>query len=134
MKKLYAVIFSLFVIVPVFAQADDPYAKFQGVWYGVACVDGGGKVIFIFIDDYCISINLDSGSFFKYNIEGQNLVIKNGRELNDSGWGDIIEIPDPDSTDEHIQYVFSGERLFLLGGGEVIISLSKDYTDFPEWR
>jgi hypothetical protein len=38
MKKLYAVIFSLFVIAPVFAQdappADDPYAKFRSLWRG----------------------------------------------------------------------------------------------------
>jgi hypothetical protein len=134
MKKQFFAVILVYLTLPVFTQdvpsADDPYAKFQGVWYGV--IYDEDPVFFVFIDDVFIC-NLDGGYYYKYNIEGQNIVTISGRELLVSGWGDTEYNPDTTNREGKIQYVFSGERLVLIFDGYPI-SLSKDYTDFLGWR
>jgi hypothetical protein len=133
MKRLFIAVILSLAVLPVFAQdappSDDPYAKFQGIWYGV--IYDEDKVFFVFIDDIFIC-NLDGGYYYKYNIEGQNIVIKNARELLVSGWGDTEYNPDTTNSEWKIQYVFSGKRLVLVFGGEPI-TLSTNPADFPEW-
>jgi hypothetical protein len=134
MKKHFFAIILICFTLPVFAQADDPYAKFQGVWYWAY---SGEKFILIFIDDYCIQIEegrVEEGgvSFFTYNIEGQYIVPIRIRELGESGWKNPIDNPDTTGSEVKIQYAFFGENLVLLSAGGPMV-FSRDYTDFPEW-
>jgi hypothetical protein len=125
MKKILLSVLFLAVFSPLFAQTSKHYEKFQGIWYGT--IYGEDKVVFIFIDDIFIC-NLDGGFSYKYNIEGQNLVLKEGRKLwISSGWVDAA------NNIGKIQYIFSGDRLLLIFDGEPI-ALSRDYSDFPSWR
>jgi hypothetical protein len=138
MKMIVSVLFLSLVVLPAFAQdtppADDPYAKFQGVWYWAY---SGEKFIFIFIDDYCIEIegeSIEEGNivFFTYNIEDQYIVPIRVRELGDSGWVNPVYNQDTTDNEVKIQYAFFGENLILLSPGGPMV-FSRDYTDFSEW-
>jgi hypothetical protein len=97
--------------------ANDPYAKFQGVWHDVDDKDA----LFVFIDDIFF-INGDGGFSFRYSIEGNNLIMTNPRELGDDGWKEHNE---PETGTGTLQYVFSGDRLILLFDGEPWVTLSR---------
>jgi hypothetical protein len=135
MKKLFITVMLFSLTLSAFSQdtplVDDPYAKFQGVWYGV--IYDEDPVFFVFIDDIFIC-NLDYGFLGRYSVEDNDLIVTSGRELGVDGWekeGVWGKEWEQDETFK-IQYVFSGERLVLVFGGDPI-TLSKDYTDFPEW-
>jgi hypothetical protein len=130
MKKLFIAIILIRLTFPVFAQnappANDPRAKFQGIWYGV--VYGEDKVFFVFIDDFFIC-NLDYGFSYKYLVEDHDLILTSGRFLGLDGWDN----QQYENGIDKIQYIFSGDKLLLIFDGEPI-TLSKNYEDFPEWR
>jgi hypothetical protein len=134
MKKIIIVLYLVITVLPTFSQDmppdGDDYTKFQGIWYGV--IYDEDPVFFVFIDDIFIC-NLDYGFSCRYSVENHNLIVTSGRELLVSGWGDTKYNPDTTNNNGKIQYIFSGERLVLVFDGEPI-TLSKDYTDFPEWR
>jgi hypothetical protein len=115
----------IYSTISVFAQTDDPYAKFQGIWYGV--IDNEYKVVFIFIDDVLIC-NLDYGFSCKYLVENHELILINGRFLGLDGWDNEQN----GNRIDKIQFLFSGEKLILAFDGEPII-FSRNYEDFPEW-
>jgi hypothetical protein len=125
MKRLFTIIILSFVAFFAFAQdappADDPYARFQGIWYVV--VDDKYAFV-IFIDDTFISAAGDRAVFFRYSVENQDLILTNAIGLSPDGWE---ESPDGIVTFK-IQYVFSGDRLILAFEGEHI-TLSR----IPEW-
>jgi hypothetical protein len=130
MKKLFISVMLVFLALPIFAQnapsANDPRAKFQGIWYGV--VYGEDKVLFIFIGDIFIN-NLDLGYSGRFSVEDQNLVMNIKYDCLNSG--EMREIHN-EFTTVKIQFLFSGEKLILAFDGEPI-TLSRNYEDFPEW-
>jgi hypothetical protein len=130
MKKYYFLVAVLsFPIFPAFAQdtspADDPYAKFQGIWHEV--IDSEERGVFIFLDDILIFIAGDMAASYRYSIENQDLILTRFRGLGPDGWGKELEQSD------RTQYVFSGEKLIFVSDGEPII-LSRYYEGFDEWR
>jgi hypothetical protein len=129
MKKLALITVLALLTLPAFSQEKDSRTPFQGIWYGV--IYGEDKVVFIFIDDIFIC-NLDGGGSGHYSVENNNLIITKSRRFDwdVDGWGK--ETPDEVAPGK-IQYVFSGDKLILVFGGEPI-TFSRDYTDFSEWR
>jgi hypothetical protein len=130
MKKSILIVMFLFIAGFVFAQvdppADDPYEKFQGIWYGV--IYNGYKVVFIFIDDIFICAAGNKAAYYRYSVEDQNLIAISVRELNHRVWENEKEL----RQEDRIQYMFSGEKLILASDGDPTI-LSRNYEDFPEW-
>jgi hypothetical protein len=128
MKKLFIIVVLSFSVILAFSQEYE-HAKFQGVWYAMI---EGEKVIYVFIDDICITMRVDLGIVgiaCRYSVENNNLILSNPREPSFDGWKD-----NHDGSEElEFQYVFSGDRLIFVSDGEELVTFSRDNTDFPEW-
>jgi hypothetical protein len=120
MKKLFLAVMLACLALPVFAQTDDPYAKFQGVWWGKA--DGGDSCHFIFSNNSLTMIGKEFGSdlfyFGNYFIDNDTIIyiIKCGF-TDDDGW---VMPPEEISIQEitmTFQYVFSEDKLVLIANG-----------------
>jgi hypothetical protein len=125
MKKIVFISMLVFLALPIFAQTDDPYAKFQGVWYEVT--NRENKFIFIFIDDILIFTNLYASFSWRYSVEDNNLILTNPRKFGVDGWAQYEE-----NTTDKTKYVFfgdRGDRLILVFDDPMI--LSRDSLDFP---
>jgi hypothetical protein len=125
MKRIVLISMLALLTLPIFAQTDDPYTKFQGVWWGEA--DGGDWCHFIFSNNNLTMIGKDIGKniicFGNYFID-KNTIVYNIKSVfsedNDDGWLMVpekiapLDIPD---TMAEFQYVFSGDRLILIADG-----------------
>jgi hypothetical protein len=108
-----------------FAQTDDPYAKFHGVWLGRA--DGGDLWHFIFSNNSLTIIGKDIGLdiiYFRNYFIDKNTVVYIIKcmfgENDDDVWLMAPEEIDKELKEEitkSFQYIFSGNKLVLIEDG-----------------
>jgi hypothetical protein len=128
MKKLVLIVAFLLIASSAFAQdappADDPYAKFQGVWYGA--IDDE-CVFFIFMNDAFTMIRQDSAVIGF--ISGKYLIFeeKLNLETNKCIVGkDGFYLPYEDGIQNmQMQYIISDETLALYENEDITTFLKK---------
>jgi archaellum component FlaF (FlaF/FlaG flagellin family) len=122
MKRLFTVIILSFAVFPAFAQdttpSDDPYAKFQGIWYGG--FDDNEKFIVVFVNStYMIKTdNFTIGLFTigEYTINNDTIIL-NKKNVYDDESGLLVPI-NPAATIT-LKYLFSGDKLILATDGNI---------------
>jgi hypothetical protein len=126
MKKLFIAAIVLFSAFSAFAQTEDEYARFQGVWYAEM---EDLNAYFIFENNTAIMLGSEDGrsqiiDFCNFMISSNKIVFytKCGFYLDVdrySGW--LYAGPDDlddDSRQQEADYIFSGDKLILIFDGD----------------
>jgi hypothetical protein len=114
MKKQFIALMLICLTLPVFAQTDDPYAKFQGVWWLKETEDSAH---YIFISNILTillgKMNNNLLYYCTYSIGNSTITIDVKKIFNENNWISKPFVDAPDTIIEY-QYVFSGSKLILI--------------------
>jgi hypothetical protein len=121
MKKLVLAVMLVCLALPAFAQTDDPYVRFQGVWWGEADEDSCHYIFFN--KNLIISLGETYHNlmyYCTYSIGNSTITIDVKKIFNENNWHSKPFVDAPDTIIEY-QYVFSDSKLILVDEGQPMV-------------